>query len=104
MSTERTYQASRSRLRYVGCNNNFLSIKYINGVLQTLDSMTGEIPSVDYSNATSEQNVSKNRSCTSQIYLLQQWDLTILMEASLRYVMCVYKISVFIIVITLYQF
>ncbi len=36
--------------------------------------------------------------------LLQQWDLTILIQASLRYVMCVYKISVFIIVISLYQF
>ncbi len=33
--------------------------------------------------------------------LLQQWDLTILMQASLRYVMFVYM---FIVVTTLYQF
>ncbi len=32
-------------------------MKYMNDVLQTLDSVTGEIPSVDYSNATCEQNI-----------------------------------------------
>ncbi len=81
-------------------------MKYMNGVLQTLNSVTGEIPSVDYSNAICEQNISKNRyqDFTNNIIisdLLQQWDLTILMQASLRYVMFVYM---FIVVTTLYQF
>ncbi len=36
-------------------------MKYMDGVLQTLDSVTGAIQTVDYSNATREQNISKNR-------------------------------------------